>query len=131
MQQPPSPPLYSLGDAREKWALESRSPSDLGGDGRSLSQNAARGRREGGGGSRPRSATEGVAGGADGSGGERGRSLFTSDRDTRRCVFVPSSMAFALCIRGLLLLLLCLVFRQLTSSSCPRRLCFLLLPVVT
>ncbi|CAM9210597.1 unnamed protein product [Ectocarpus sp. 4 AP-2014] len=84
VQQPPSPPLYSLGDARGKWALEARSPSDLGGDGRSLSQNAARGGREGGGGSRPRSATEGVAGGGDGAGGERGRSLFTSDRDTRR-----------------------------------------------
>ncbi|CAN0294476.1 unnamed protein product [Ectocarpus sp. 6 AP-2014] len=84
VQQPPSPPLYSLGDARGKWALEARSPSDLGGDGRSLSQNAARGGGEGGGGSRPRSATEGVAGGGDGAGGERGRSLFWSDRDTRR-----------------------------------------------
>ncbi|CBJ30283.1 conserved unknown protein [Ectocarpus siliculosus] len=84
VQQPPSPPLYSLGDARGKWALEARSPSDLGGDGRSLSQNAARDGGEGGGGSRPRSATEGVAGGGDGAGGERGRSLFSSDRHTRR-----------------------------------------------
>ncbi|CAB1117909.1 unnamed protein product [Ectocarpus sp. CCAP 1310/34] len=84
VQQPPSPPLYSLGDARGKWALEARSPSDLGGDGRSLSQNAARGGGDGRWGSRPRSATEGVAGGGDGAGGERGRSLFPSNRDTRR-----------------------------------------------
>ncbi|CAN0002656.1 unnamed protein product, partial [Ectocarpus fasciculatus] len=83
VQQPQSPPLYSLGDARGKWELEARSPSDLGGDGRSLTQNAARG-WEGGGASRPRSATEGVTGGGDGAGGERGRSLFASERDTRR-----------------------------------------------
>lgn len=83
-EAPASPPHYSLGEAGGG-GLEGRAPaSDLGGDGRSTL-----GQLPGGAGQscRPRSATEGPAGGGGGDGAESGggRGLFLSSRDSRRC----------------------------------------------